>query len=81
MPSLHVEHQHLADADQHIARAQDSLARMRANLAKAQAPGGGTALEHEAVRAAERALQAFIQHRELIARTIADLEAGRLPQS
>ena len=78
MPSLQFEKEQLEVADRHIATARRNIAEMKANLALARAAGDDTALAERALAAAENGLSAFLEHRELIVRTIDDIEAGRL---
>jgi uncharacterized protein involved in exopolysaccharide biosynthesis len=81
MPNLQFEQKQLQLADKHIATATRNIAKLKADLAAARTAGDDTELAQRALAAAENGLSAFLEHRELIVRTIADIEAGRLPST
>ena len=79
MPNLATELANLALADAHIARAEASLDRLRRQRV---GPSGESSFELDAAIAAGcESLEAFRTHRQLIAETIDDICAGRLPST
>jgi hypothetical protein len=78
VPNLQAEREHLALADRHISDAETHIAHLRTMLNSARAAGDDTELAQRTLSAAEEGLQVFVEHRELIVRTIDDIRAGRL---
>jgi hypothetical protein len=78
MPNLDLEREHLRKADEHIATAVQSISVLEHTLASDARPD--TSEGQEALAAAREGLIAFHAHRELILATIADIQAGRLPE-
>jgi hypothetical protein len=81
MPDLERELTHLQLADTHIAQAERGIADMEAVLDWQRESGADTQPSEEALAAARNGLEAFREHRRLIAAIIDDIESGRLPRS
>jgi hypothetical protein len=77
MPNLDIEREHLRKADEHIATAVQSISVLEQTLASDTREGRSEG--RKALDAVRDGLVAFHAHRALIVATIADIEAGRLP--
>ena len=78
MPNLAVELEQLILANRHIAEAEAQLRRMKANTDLQYRSGGPVQVYVDALRAAEKSLEAFYEHRDLILQVIEDIREGRL---
>ena len=78
MPNLQSELQDLLIAEEHVAQAEAALARLEGVQARG-VPLDET--EQKLLRATKESLIEFRKHRDLIAETIADIRAGRLPST
>ncbi len=78
MPNLAAELEQLILANRHIAEAEAQLCRMKENTDLQYQSGGPVQAYIEAVGAAERSLEAFYAHRDLIVQIIEDIREGRL---
>lgn len=78
MPDLAAELEQLILADRHIAEAEAQLRRMKENTELQYESGGPVQPYVDAVRAAEKSLEAFYEHRALILQIIEDIREGRL---
>jgi hypothetical protein len=79
MPNLQYERDQLVLADAHIQAAVAHIKLMRASIESSRGLGFDTTTAEGALAAASDGLQVFIEHRELIERTIQDIESGLLP--
>ena len=78
MPNLALELEHLDQANRNIANAEAQLHRMKGNILHSPSGGGPNLAYVHAVEAAERSLEAFYAHRNLIIQVIQDIREGRL---
>ena len=78
MPNLAVELEHLNLANRHIADAEAQLCRMKENMNLQVCSGGPIQAYVDVVAAAEKSLEAFYAHRDLIMRVIQDIREGRI---
>lgn len=79
MPNLALELEQLKLANQHIADAEMQLRRMRESIDLQSAAGREPPQAYlDAFRAAEKSLEAFYAHRDLIVQVIQDIQQGRL---
>ena len=78
MPNLAAELEQLILANRHIAQAEAQLRRMKENTDQQYRAGGSVEVFVEACRAAEKSLEAFYEHRDLILQVIQDIREGRL---
>jgi hypothetical protein len=81
MPNLATELEQLALADKHVRGAEESIERMRRRVDRERLRGADTTEFDRALQASIDSLAVFIEHRALIARTIEDIRAGRLPST
>lgn len=81
MPRLQFEKDQLILADTHLAQAEVHVKNMRDHIDGQELQGLDTSISRRMLAAALDSLAAFREHRELIVRTIADIEAGRLPST
>jgi hypothetical protein len=79
VPNLEYERTQLVAADAHIQAALAHIRLMRASIESSRGLGFDTSVAEGALAAASDGLQVFIEHRELIERTIQDIESGLLP--
>ena len=79
MPDLRFELEQLTMADEHIRAAERRVAAMRARLREISDPLSPE--EEAALAAAENSLEAFRDHRRLIARVVAQVRSGELPDT
>jgi hypothetical protein len=78
MPNLALELEHLDQANRNIANAEAQLHRMKGNILYSPSGRGPHQAYVHAVEAAERSLEAFYAHRNLILQVIQDIQEGRL---
>ena len=79
MINLDDERRQLARADAHIARLQELISEVEQDVAELFAQGRETAVGSQTLLTLGQSMEQFRAHRALIARTIEDLEAGRIP--
>jgi hypothetical protein len=73
------ELQHLALADRHIEEARERIARLQTSIASAAARGEDAASARTTLSTLQNVFSTFVAERNAIARTIADIEAGKYP--
>jgi hypothetical protein len=78
VPGLEMELHHLTEADRHIAEAKQRLVEARARLDASVQANGDTPLLQKSLDTMRDVLVGMEEHRDLIRRTIKDLEAGKL---
>jgi hypothetical protein len=71
-----IELQHLATADAHIAGAERVISEQKARVEKLRGGGRDAKLAEETLRAFEVNLQMMREHREVIVRTIEEIDRG-----
>ena len=76
MPNRAEEVQHLALADEHVLRGERSVEDLVALIAANTGRGADTAQASVLLATVQQTLAQFRQHREHIAQTIRDLDAG-----
>ena len=77
MPDIAQERAHLADAEDHIADGKRLIERLERLMERLQAQNGDTAIAERSLATMREALALFEEQRELILRTIDDIESGK----
>jgi hypothetical protein len=70
----HLERQHLSLADAHVAKAERVIREQMAILEKLRCDGHDAALAEDTLRKFEASLQVMCEHRDLIIRTIDEID-------
>ena len=78
MPERAVEERHLQLADEHIERGRELMARLRRLIEEARLHEGNVDQATRTLIVMGDVLETFIFHRDGIAQTIADIDAGKL---
>ena len=78
MPERSEEMEHLALADSHILQAEKTVADLVAMVGVHNGRGADSTQAQESLAIARETLTQFRLHRDLIVRTIQDIDAGRL---
>ena len=78
MPDKETELVHLAEADRHIDEAERHIVDLEELIADASARGQDTRLAAATLVTMRETLDAFNVHRDVILRTLDDIENGRL---
>ncbi len=71
-----VELQRLGQADRHIGNAERTVSHQMMEIERLREHGHSTALAQQTLEAYRRTLHEMQEHRKLIIRTIADIDAG-----
>lgn len=75
---LEQELRHLAEADEHVSNGSRLISRLEATVSRLQEDGRDTSIAARSLEALRQAQVTFLEHRDTIAQTIRDIEAGRL---